>query len=159
MSRLSRVVLSACAAVSLAAISSIYMAAPATAQQAANMTFFVTSTPIGNGGNLGGLVRVRIARRDQVAKAHQPGSGSRHEHHAVFRADEPLPHRHAGRNIETVQKLVRQNPPVAHLPTGYLDLSDPPAVREDGASDLNHGMKPRISFSISTAERNSMMSG
>jgi hypothetical protein len=55
MSRLSRVVLSACAAVSLAAISSIYMAAPATAQQAANMTFFVTSTPIGNGGNLGGL--------------------------------------------------------------------------------------------------------
>lgn len=32
----------------------LLLAAPAQAQQA-NMTFFITSTPIGNGGNLGGL--------------------------------------------------------------------------------------------------------
>lgn len=50
MSMMSRVALSACAAVSLIAV-----IVPATAQQAANMTFFITSTPIGNGGNLGGL--------------------------------------------------------------------------------------------------------
>ncbi len=50
MSMMSRVALSACAAVSLIAVT-----VPATAQQAASMTFFITSTPIGNGGNLGGL--------------------------------------------------------------------------------------------------------
>ena len=52
MSSLFRVTLSACAAVSLFVISPIDAAV---AQQAANMTFFITSTPIGNGGNLGGL--------------------------------------------------------------------------------------------------------
>jgi hypothetical protein len=39
----------------LSAVVLIAAAAPATAQQAANMTFFITSKPIGNGGNLGGL--------------------------------------------------------------------------------------------------------
>ncbi|WP_458761245.1 lectin [Afipia sp. TerB] len=47
---MSRAALCACAAVSLIAVTE-----PASAQQAATMTFFVTSTPIGNGGNLGGL--------------------------------------------------------------------------------------------------------
>lgn len=50
MSIVSRAALSACAVVSLIAVT-----VPASAQQAANMTFFVTSKPIGNGGNLGGL--------------------------------------------------------------------------------------------------------
>jgi hypothetical protein len=50
MSIVSRAALSACAVVSLIALT-----VPASAQQAANMTFFVTSKPIGNGGNLGGL--------------------------------------------------------------------------------------------------------
>jgi hypothetical protein len=37
------------------ALASLFVAAPASAQQAADMGFFVTSAPIGKGGDLGGL--------------------------------------------------------------------------------------------------------
>ncbi|MDB5545663.1 MAG: C-type lectin-like protein [Hyphomicrobiales bacterium] len=37
------------------AVVTLFSAVPASAQQAADMTFFVTSTPIGNGADLGGL--------------------------------------------------------------------------------------------------------
>jgi hypothetical protein len=37
------------------AVVTLFSAVPASAQQAAEMTFFVTSTPIGNGADLGGL--------------------------------------------------------------------------------------------------------
>ena len=54
MPSLARMTARACFAVVAAALSALVAAEPAQAQSA-NMTFFVTSTGIGNGGNLGGL--------------------------------------------------------------------------------------------------------
>ncbi len=51
-----------------AAAATLAIAAPAAAQDAANMTFFVTSTGLGDGANLGGLAGAD-AHCDQLAEA------------------------------------------------------------------------------------------
>src|SRR5690606_32828989 len=50
------------------AAATLAIAAPAAAQDAANMTFFVTSTGLGDGANLGGLAGAD-AHCDQLAEA------------------------------------------------------------------------------------------
>jgi hypothetical protein len=55
MSTFSKCFASVCTVAALGFGFGLGAAGPAAAQQAAGMTFFVSSTPIGNGGNLGGL--------------------------------------------------------------------------------------------------------